>query len=706
MRWLGGSDSTAKAPPAITIAVAPLPQSRQNRCGTATAPSGAHANIIDRSNPSCLLLKTSPATLLRTQLNLCLAALLVALMVLYLPSLGNALVVEDSILRGGQVFAEYWNPFALKPRSLSYSTFSWLQAAAPEAWWLQRLVNIGVHAAVVGMLWAFYSKLLATLQLPTNEADDKHAKWALLAGIAWFALNPTAVYAVAYLTQRSILMATFFSVLSLWAVLQAMAVQRRRFWLLAVVTYIAAMMSKEYALALPVVAMALIVIVKRPSRRQVIRFGGMGVLLAAVAVFLWYQRYSDIIGKPFDATSLAYVEQVNVLAPGVKALAYPLSIMNQMWLFFEYGCRWFLPSTGMMSIDLRPPFPTRLTSEPHLLGAVGYLSLLAGSVALMLRYRARLALLGFCLFAPLVLFVTEFSTVWIQDPFVLYRSYLWAIAVPGVIYLLASRVSQQTLTGLAVVVAAVFLWQATDRIASLRTDLSVWSDAVAKLPPELVIGKSRAYLNRGQAYQLLAQDSRALRDYQRASTFGDGGEGLLNAGTILLAAGRAGEALQAFDGAKTRGQLNASLSLNRGTALVALGQPQAAFDAFTTGLGQSPTVEETAALRRQRATAALQVGRIDEALADAEFAAAAFKSDPQIRTMLGFALLAKGNRPAALAAFNDSIAKSPNGIAYYGLAGMYAEERRFPEAKAAIGKALALQPENVEFQRFKAKLGP
>ena len=644
---------------------------------------------------------------------MCFAALLVVVVILYLPALGNVLVFDDNILSGGQVFAEYWNPFALKPRALSYSTFSWLHALAPDAWWLQRLVNIAIHAAVVGMLWAFYSKLLVSLQLSTPDngtprpdgAQLAGTEWALLAGIAWFALNPTAVYAVAYLTQRSILMATLFSVLSLWAVLQAMATQRRRFWLLAAVAYVAAMFSKEYALALPMLAIALIVMVKRPSRQQIVRLGAIGALLAAVAAYLLYRRYGDIIGKPFDETSIAYVDQMNTVAPGVKALAYPLSILNQMWLFFEYGCRWFLPSTGMMSIDLRPPFPTRLTSQPHLLGAIGYLSLLAGSAVLMLRYRGRWALLGFCLFAPLVLFVSEFSTVWIQDPFVLYRSYLWAIAVPGLIYLLASYVSRRTLTGVAVVVAAVFLWQSTDRIASLRTELTVWGDAVAKLPPERVIGKSRAYLNRGQAYQLASQETRALRDYQRATAFGDGGEGLLNAGTILLAGGRAREALDAFDGAKERGQVSASLSLNRGSALMALGQPQAAFDAFTAGLGQAPGVQEIAALRRQRATAALQIGRMDEALADAQFAAAEFKTDPQIRITLGFALLAKGNRPAALAAFNDSIAKAPTGIAYYGLAGIYAEERRLPEARAAIAKALALQPENVEFQRLSAKLG-
>ena len=657
-------------------------------------------------------MKFPSVSLLRTPLNLCLCALLAAVILLYLPSLANVLVFDDNILVNGTVFAVYWNPLALKPRSLSYSSFSWLHWLAPEAWWLQRLVNIVLHTAVVFMLYVFYSKLLSSLQLlpqttsaPPVGSEVRATAWALLAGIAWFALNPTAVYAVAYLTQRTILMATLFSLISLWAVLQALASGRRYFWLLAVAAYLAAMLSKEYALALPMLAIALIIMVKRPTRQQMLKLGALGAVPVALAAYVLYQRYGAILGKPFDEVSVAYIAQMDALVPGVKARAYPLSILNQMWLFFEYGCRWFLPSTGMMSIDLRPPYPTRLTSVPHLLGAVGYVTLLAGSMVLMLAYRGKRALLGFCLFAPLVLFVSEFSTVWIQDPFVLYRSYLWAIGVPGIIYLLASRLSLRALAGFAVVVAALFVWQSTDRIASLRTELTVWNDAVAKLPQELVIGKSRVYLNRGQAYQLLGQDTRALRDYQRSTAFGDGGEGLMNAGSILLAGGRPREAFDAFEGAKARGQISASLSLNRGTALAALGQPQAAFDSFTIGLAQAPGPQEAAALRRQRASAALQLGRIDEALADAQLAAAEFRTDPQIRATLGFAWLAKGNRSAALAAFNDSIAQGPSGPAFFGLAQVLAVEGRAVEARAAIARALVLQPESVDFQRLSAKLG-
>lgn len=624
---------------------------------------------------------------------------------LYATSLGNTLIFDDSLLSSGQIFAEYGKFSALKARWLSYGSFTWLQTLVPDAWWLQRLVNVLVHALVVVMLYVFYARLLRSLSIWPDESSEMAGRWALLAGTACFALNPTAVYAVAYLVQRSILMATLFSMVALWAVLKAVDTAQRRWWGLALLAYLAAMLSKEYALALPLVAAALVTIVARPSATRLASFGAVGALLAALVAYPLYLRYGSILGTPFDEVSISYVKQMDTMEPGVARLAYPLSIMNQMWLFFEYACRWFLPFTGMMAIDLRPPFPVKLTSQPHLLGVLGYLSLILVSMVLMLRHRGRLALLGFCLFAPAILFVSEFSTVWIQDPFVLYRSYLWAIAVPGVVYLLASRVSKQALLCGSALIAATLLWQASDRISSLRSELSAWNDAVQKLPPELVVGKSRAYLNRGYAYQTLGQETRALRDYQRSTAFGDGGEGLLNTGSILMAAGRAQEALQAFDGAKARGHTGVSLALNRGTALATLGQTQAAFDSFTSGFALGPTPQEIAALKRQRATAALRLGRVDEALADAQAAIAVFSTDPQIRVTLGYALLAKGNREAAMAAFNQSLAQASTPAAFFGVARLHADAGRLPEARDAINKALALQPENVEFQRFAAKLG-
>lgn len=669
-------------------------------------------------------LNSSTPAFIRSPAGIALTILLAVVFAVYLPSLSNALVFDDAIITSGQLLAEYGSGFALKPRALSYGTIVWLQKVAGDAWWLQRLVNIGLHLAVVAMLYAFYRQLLVSLSLvaapPTalNESNPQPAplpsaapsQWALLIGIAWFAVNPTAVYAVAYLTQRSIVMATLFSLISLWAVLRALATGRGRFWLLATLAYVAAMLSKEYALALPAVAVALIVLVRRPAAKYLFRLSVIGLILAAIAARLLYARYGAIIGQVFDEMSVAYVKQLALVTPGIEKQVYPLSIINQMWLYFEYACRWLLPSTQMMSLDMRTTFPTQLLSVPHVLGVAGYVAILGGSVTLMLRYRDGRALLGFGLFIPTILFVTEFSTVWVQDPFVLYRSYLWAIAVPGLIYLgvqqLSGRVASSTVLMCAGAVGAIMLWQTTDRIASFRTELSVWDDAVRKLPPELVVGKSRAYLNRGQANQLAGDDNRAIRDYRRSTAFGDQGEGLLNAGSVLLARGRYADAITAFDGAVARGQRGASLSLNRGTALLSAGDAMAALASLQEALTLGPTPQEVAAVRRQRAIIFLQTGRIDEAIADAQFAAAAFAEDGQVRNTLGFALLAKGKQAEAITAFNESLKRNPSasGNAYFGLARAYAEEKRIPEARANIDKALAIEPANTQFQQFKAQL--
>ena len=61
-----------------------------------------------------------------------LALLAAALMAIYLPGLGNALVFDDGYLADGELFAEYASAFQLRARMLSYGSFVWLQAIVGE----------------------------------------------------------------------------------------------------------------------------------------------------------------------------------------------------------------------------------------------------------------------------------------------------------------------------------------------------------------------------------------------------------------------------------------------------------------------------------------------------------------------------------------------------------------------------------------------
>ncbi|HXS54466.1 MAG TPA: hypothetical protein VN782_18150, partial [Usitatibacter sp.] len=127
-----------------------------------------------------------------------------ALLVVYLPGLGNALVYDDSYLTSG-LFSDYGRLLPLHVRELSYGSFVWLQALFGEGWWKQRLFNLAIHVAVVGALWALYRELLRHVVAGHDEAPDtpRGRSSALALGVGFFALNPVAVYAVAYLIQRS-----------------------------------------------------------------------------------------------------------------------------------------------------------------------------------------------------------------------------------------------------------------------------------------------------------------------------------------------------------------------------------------------------------------------------------------------------------------------------------------------------------------------
>jgi protein O-mannosyl-transferase len=514
-----------------------------------------------------------------------LVALTTLLTLIYGRSLNAPLIFDDALFTYPEFRTDYGNILQLKVRALSYGSFVWIEQIFGQRWDVQRLVNILIHALNCVLLFIFYRALrphffIIKIDTQTPLLSD----WAISLAVLVFAINPVAVYGVAYLAQRSILLATTFTLVMLLCVLIAAETDKRRYWLLALVAFVAALLSKEYVIMAPAIAIAVFVAVKRPTAKKLLVFAGPGTLVAVAAGYFLYQRYGGIVGIAFDELSTTYATQLSTQSPEVKEKLWPLSIMNEMRLFFEYGWRWFFPSTRFMSIDMRPEFPLSLTDWRYVLAAVGFITLLGGSIFLFLKYRGKRSFLGFCLLIPTLLFCTEFATVWIQDPFVLYRSYLWAIAVPGVVLLLVSLVSARVLAALGFGVLATLVPAAIDRTESMSSVLAVWDDAVKKLPNTLTLGQSRPFRARADTWRTEGESNRALADYQRSTRLGDNGEGLLNSGTILFAAGRTQEALAAFEGARSRGLKSAELFYNLGMTLDALKNRAGAYRAFSEAL--------------------------------------------------------------------------------------------------------------------------
>ena len=629
-----------------------------------------------------------------------------ALLLVYLPGLRNALVYDDAYLKSG-LFSNYAHLLPLRVRELSYGSFVWLHALFGDGWWKQRLVNLAIHASVVVALWSLYRELLRHVAPASEEPAGApyHRSPALGLAIGFFALNPVAVYAVAYLIQRSILLATLFTVLALW--LFARGLRERKAWMhaLAVVCYALAILSKEYAVLTPLAAIPVFILVERPGARRLAILGAAGAVLVAIAGSLLYLRYGDILGKPFDEYSHLYLDQLAKLDPSAPRNAYLLSILNEAWLFFRYGVAWFLPYSGWLSIDLRPPFPIHWYALPQVLGVAGYAAVIVGGFFLLLRYRDGRALLGLSLLLPALLFGTEFATVWVQDPFVLYRSYLWAIGVPGVLFFLVHGPSPRVLLVTGVLLGALLAWQAIDRVLSMRSVETVWTDAIAKLPDDpRSVGRWFPYLNRGSAYVDGNQFDLAMHDFEASAALGDEGMGMVNIGSILSARGRQREALAAFDRAEREGYNLYNLPFQRGLALLRLGEAQAGYQALQASLALSPdaATREVALLEMGRAAIGLQ--KPDDAVAVLTQLVAMDPGHKEGRYLLGMAYVMSGKPGEAKPVLDSLLQDESNPRAYYARAlANYALHRK-ADAMSDIANAMRLGLDNPNVRDWQAKI--
>lgn len=636
--------------------------------------------------------------------------LFVLVLAIYLPGLGNDLIFDDGILADRSIFERYGSLLELRERMLSYGSFVWVEAVVGEGWWKQRLVNVAVHLGVVVALYAFFSRLVRHVRVAGDAEQVAGSGLAALRfGIALFALNPVAVYAVAYLIQRSILLATLFSLLACIAFLRGLESGRWPWFVAALLAYLCAMLSKEHAVMVAAMAVPLFVFVRRPGWRTIAMVVGGSAGVLALVVFALLSVYENVVGQVFDEASRAYAVQIDALQPGAGERLLGLSMLNQAALFFYYGFLWFIPNVLAMSVDMRPAFPLSFLSFPEILAAAAYVTLLLGSAWVVLRRSDMLGFAALCLLFPLLLFATEFSTVWIQDPFVLYRSYLWAIAIPGIVYVLLLGVRPYPLYLIGFVVAALFAGLALERNLSLRDVYRAWSDAADKVDlaaPANAVGRSRAFVNRGSYFLEHRMTDQAYRDFARAIELGESeGSAHFNLGVTLQLMKDHDKALRALDIALAQGFNRSGLHYHRGESLYALGRFDEATDAFTQSLrrrNQDPAV--VANTRMRRGEAAVAARRFDLAVEDFEALREQDGRDVRVLMGLGMAYVGAQDGRKALAIFDALLEHRQADEFYYGRAMALMLNGERDAALAAIDHAIRLEPSSPVYRQLREQI--
>ena len=502
--------------------------------------------------------------------------LLVALItVLYGQFLWNPIVFDDIYFflldnDGNQPVSNYHFSL-LELRSLPYATLAWT-----KAWFGLDLINFRVgnlllHIAVALSLFGFLSRLFAGV-LGDSRSQTLSPQWTAFFAALLFAMHPVSTYAVGYLVQRTIVMATLFSLLALVMYVKG-STQQKPIWLwLSVPLYYLAVFSKEHAIMLPAVMMALTVLLHNDWQDKLKQRWGIWLALLVFAIIVVLSRKS-LLGSVYE-----------IRAPEMlldAKLAYPLSVLTQAWLFFKYMFLWAFPNPAWMSIDMREPFAPAILSR-YLVAAFCFLAWGIGAIWLLLK-RGLPGLAGFGLLFPWLMFMTEFSSVRIQEVFVLYRSYLW---VPGVFCLLPAVTYRLKARSTALVLAAIVLTMfplSMGRLMTLSHPVLLWDDAekLVKERPGLP-GVDRIYYNRGTQLIHINKPDAAIADLKQAIALSPGfveAHGNLGAAYIKKSDWLNAVAAfsQAIEIAKGKGKMTSARHFDgRAQALEALGQVEKA----------------------------------------------------------------------------------------------------------------------------------
>lgn len=486
-----------------------------------------------------------------------LLVLIAAVCVVYLPFLGNPFVFDDRNMLNGPFIAYFSHSPVFDLRWFPYVSMGWTaRLFSDELPHPFRLANVLLHAANVILLFHLLRLLLRTVI--RDQSSSSSITWGAWLGAMVFAVHPVAVYAAGYVVQHSILMATLFALLMQWTYLRALLSGQTRWLLLAVLAYFLACFSKEHSILMPAVLAAMTLLLRK---QNLVSKRALGLAWSAfVIVALVVLRQKGMFGgapesalKVFSEASepmaAAMLEQQSVAGSGAEV--HLLSAMTQAGMFFKYLLLWFVPNTAWMSIDMREAFVSSLNSWQGWIGVGGFV--IYGLVAFRLLLKGGVSgLVGLALLYSWLQFFTEFSSIRVQEPFVLYRSYLWMPGMMMLIPLLLVKLPQRrtlVILGCVVTLLTPLAW---NRLWVFSDNYRLWNDAALLLKNEREAGADRIYYNRGQALLAAQKWDDAAKDFERTAAISPKLEPVRYLlGVAYSSSGRFQEALVQFDVAIT-----------------------------------------------------------------------------------------------------------------------------------------------------------
>jgi tetratricopeptide (TPR) repeat protein len=409
-----------------------------------------------------------------------------------------------------------------------------------------RLVDLALHLAVVGLLWA------AVLRL-ARAAQAGHAEAAALIAASLFAVHPVHTEALGLVVGRSELLAAGFTLLALVLFLAGRAAP------LAIGALLLAFLSKESAIAAPFLLLGADLLVGPKGEPRGPRWGFHAA--AAGAVGLGLCARIAVLGAVVPAAFTHPIDNPIAHLPFPRAQATALAVlwrdallMVKPWpLSIDYSYRSIREAASFL--DARA-----------LAGAV--LLVLGGASFWFLRRRRPAAAFALLLLAlpllPVANLIFPIGTILAER--LLYLPSAGACLLAG---LVAAGYSGRPVRGVVGAVVVLFLLLGWSRYADWRDDRSIFLAAVHLYPDNV-----RAQFNYGAASERAGDDAAAEAAYRRAvAVWPRFSDAHYNLGGLLGRRRRWQEATAEYREALADQPGNVTYLVNGGDALTQAGKP-------------------------------------------------------------------------------------------------------------------------------------
>ncbi len=630
---------------------------------------------------------------------------------LYAPAVNSVVVFDDAqFIRDGRLRTDLLSAL---PRYVTNATFTLVARLSDASIAAQKMFNIALHCGVVSLLLLFTKGMLRTT---VGDADAPHTAAhftaddiAIKVGVAFFALGPVAVYSVAYMAQRTIPLATFFTLAMAISCLRALTLRKPAWFALALACYALAVLSKELAIAAIFIPAVLYIQIHKPKLRKWLVPAVCASLLAGLVAYYYLTQYQVALMVPYEPAAIAYVAQLNAMHSDSGAHILLLNALNQSNLFFGYALLWLIPNPQWMAIDLHPLFPTMDQARYYFPLALAYAAGGVASAWLLFGHSKERRLLGALLLIPWLFFAIELFIVRLQEPFVLYRSYLWAIALPGLMALALKKIKKP---GLLAAIGAVLVLAAGaasyNRIQTFSDNFLVWSDAIQTSERYAFFrgfGTWRAYINRGSAYLGQHDVRHALEDFNHADRLDAlNGVAKFNTGVVLQTLGQHELAIAMFKDAERDNHQDPMLQYHAAESYYALQQFDSAITYYGAALALAHDPATRALARTREAETLVALKRFAQAKPLFDELLAGTPGDMRATIGRGMACIGLGDFALAEQSFNDALRIAPSANAYYGMALVRASQSRWRDAHAAVEQALIVEPDNAIYREYERQL--